>query len=75
MLASRYHQSSPLHLLLHGMGHTIFTNIGAGGGIFSWHLGGLNSRKERKVGIEMLIEHVLFFQRNKQSPSLKFKNW
>jgi hypothetical protein len=50
-------------------------SIGAGGGIFSRNLGGLNSRKDIKVSIERIIEQVLLFQRNKQSPSLKFGNW
>jgi hypothetical protein len=33
VLASRCLQSPPLHLLLNGLGQTIFTKIGAGGGI------------------------------------------
>jgi hypothetical protein len=75
ILASRYLQFSPLHLLLNGLGQIIFTTIGAIGGIFSRHLGELNSRKEIKVSTERFIEHVLLFQRNKLSPSLKFGNW
>jgi hypothetical protein len=75
ILASRCRQSSPLYLLLNGLLQTVFTNISAGGGIFRRHLGGLNSRKEIKVSIERVIGHVLLFQRNKQSPSLKFGNW
>jgi hypothetical protein len=65
ILASRY-RSSPLHLLLNGLGQIIFTIISAGGGIFSRHLGELNCRKEMKVSIERLIENVLLFERNNQ---------
>jgi hypothetical protein len=53
---------------------TIFTTVGAGGGIFSRHLGELNS-VNKKISIERLIEHILLYQMTKQSPSFKFGDW